>query len=448
MARLPEARYHFLFEKAPLGFFVSDARGQILDANSTFRSAFGLRKKDLGRITNPGLKKAGLTNYARVCLERREPVIAEAELEHGKYKTYVQYYLTPFFDAKGRAEGVQGVVIDETAKKEALNEWAMIYDYVTELVSHLSPLVTLDQNFRIQFANRSFLDAFNLESRAQVRNKSVQSVLGLTAGEARVLLSDLRKSATEAVQNAEFKRANRVFGYSIFRFGDSIGLILRDITETRTLQQHVANLSASILQLQESERQRIAKDLHDSVGQLILAAKINLISYKNNPEHFAERFETGLDIIDKASQELREIYTNLYPSTLRDLGLVTTIRWYARNILEVRGLSVDLKLGLKRALAHDAEVNLFRIIQETFSNIVKHSGATRVSVALSQSRGMIRLAIKDNGRGFTQNRAGGGFGLENIRQRIKHLGGQIVIESSPGAGTMYRITIPAQGKSQ
>lgn len=447
MARLPEARYHFLFEKAPLGFFVSDARGQILDANSTFRGTFGLSRRQLGRITNPELRKAGLTSYAKLCLTRREPVIAEAELKHGRYKTYVQYYLTPFFDETGKPEGVQGVVINETAKKEAQNEWARIYDYVTELVAHLSPLITLDPRFRIQFANRSFLDAFGLENRAEIRNKPLQEVLQLSPSETRSLLSDLRKSAREPVQNAEFKRESRVFGYSLFRFGESIGVILRDITETRTLRQHVANLSASILQLQESERQRIAKDLHDSVGQLILAAKINLISYRNNPEQFADRFETGLDIIDKASQELREIYTNLYPSTLRDLGLVTTIRWYARNILEVRGLAVDLRLSMKDPLEHDAEVNLFRIVQETFSNIVKHSSATRVVVSLSQSRGTLRLSIKDNGRGFAQNRPGGGFGLENIRQRIKHLGGQIVIESSPGAGTMYRITLPMQGKS-
>lgn len=448
MARLPEARYQFLFEKAPLGFFVSDARGQILDANSTFRGTFGIPKRKLGRISNPELKKAGLTTYAKLCLKRREPVIAEAELQHGRHKTYVQYYLTPFFDEKGKPEGVQGVVINETAKKEAQNEWARIYDYVTELVAHLSPLITLDRRFRIQFANRSFLDAFGLESRAEIRNRRVQDVLQLSSAETRSLLSDLRKSAREPVQNAEFVRESRVFGYSLFRFGESIGVILRDITETRTLRQHVANLSASILQLQESERQRIAKDLHDSVGQLILAAKINLISYRNNPQQFADRFETGLDIIDKASQELREIYTNLYPSTLRDLGLVTTIRWYARNILEVRGLAVELRLSMKGALEHDAEVNLFRIIQETFSNIVKHSAATRVAVALTAARGTLRLTIKDNGRGFAQNRPGGGFGLENIRQRIKHLGGQIVIESSPGAGTMYRITLPMQGKSR
>lgn len=446
MPRLSEARYHFLFEKAPLGFFVSDSQGRILDANSAFRTLFRLGK-GAGRITGPELKKSGLASNFRLCLSRREPVISEAEVAHGKNRIYVQYYLTPFFDAAGKPEGVQGVVVNETAKKEAQNEWARIYDYVTELVSHLSPLVTLDRQFKIQFANRSFLDAFGFDSRAQVRRRKLQEVLQLSAPATRSLLEGLRKSENEPVQNAEFARESRIYGYSVFRFGDSTGLILRDITETRLLQQRVANLSAALLQLQETERQRIAKDLHDSVGQLILAAKINLISYKNDPGKFAGQFEAALDIIDRASQELREIYTNLYPSTLRDLGLVTTIRWYARNILEVRGLQVDLKLRLKHGLGHDAEVNLFRIIQETFSNIVKHSHAKRVQVILSDARNVLRLTIKDNGRGFVQNKPGGGFGLENIRQRIKHLGGQVVIETSPGAGTMYTITLPVGGKA-
>ena len=103
------------------------------------------------------------------------------------------------------------------------------------------------------------------------------------------------------------ERKEKVFGYSVFRFANEIGIILKDITETKKLQKKVLNLHSQLLKLQENERQNIARDLHDSVGQTILAAKLNFSAFEKDPVKMRECFSVGLNLIDKASQELREI---------------------------------------------------------------------------------------------------------------------------------------------
>lgn len=219
-------------------------------------------------------------------------------------------------------------------------------------------------------------------------------------------------------------------------------VITRDISEIKNAEDEIKRLNLNIMNLQEEERQRVAKDLHDSVGQTILAAKINIDTYKQNPERFANRIDIGLDFLIKASQELREIYMNLYPATLNDLGLEMTIRWLISNTMEPAGITSNIDINLTLSPAHNIEINLYRIIQELISNVLKHSGADTFDLNLNSDGRILKLIVKDNGKGiFSESKLNTGYGLSNIKNRISHLNGTISIKMNDPKGTITIITI-------
>ncbi len=220
--------------------------------------------------------------------------------------------------------------------------------------------------------------------------------------------------------------------------------LITDITEWKKAEEEIGRLNQYIMRLQEAERQMVSKDLHDGVGQTILAAKLNIDTFKKDPVRYADRLDMGLRFISKASQELREICMDLYPSILNDLGLEATIRWYAKNALGAYDIATRLSLTTHRKISHDLEVNIYRIIQEIFSNILKHSGADSVSVSLSQDGERTVLVVEDDGIGFSLEKecnTPGGHGLWNVRQRTRSIGGECVIDSRPGAGTVITIIV-------
>ncbi len=214
-------------------------------------------------------------------------------------------------------------------------------------------------------------------------------------------------------------------------------------------KDEIEKMNLKVINSQENERQRIARDLHDGVGQTILAAKYAFNSFAHDQFRDESFFNRGMQLIGLASQELREIYSGLYPAMLSDLGLNDTINWYIRNYLEPSGLHVNYQFSIKRTISHDLSVNLYRIIQELFNNIIKHSAADSATVFLREEKGMITIIISDNGSGFnvvTAEKKSAGAGLVNIRRRVEYLKGFIDINSEPGNTTII-IDLPV-GKDE
>ncbi|MCE9499395.1 MAG: sensor histidine kinase [Leptospira sp.] len=326
----------------------------------------------------------------------------------------------------------------------SVEENIRVYSYFNRLVSSISPLITLNEGLNSQFVNSSFLKEFNL-TEDEILGKNLFSFLKISPRYKKEFLANIKESVNRIIQNSEFHYKNQIYGYTVFHFEKDIGIILKNITERKKLERKVENLHSQLLRLQESERQRISGELHDGVGQTILAAKLNFISYDKFPKKFKNRFVTGLRLIDQASQELREIYTGLYPSTLRHIGLEAAIRDFVKNFVELETCRTSLRFRLTRKLPHEIEVDLFRIIQETFTNIVKHALADNVKLDLSSSGNFISLVLKDNGKGFDMGDSGfnsSGFGLRNIRRRVEDHGGTFHISSGQAEGTEIQIRIP------
>lgn len=222
-----------------------------------------------------------------------------------------------------------------------------------------------------------------------------------------------------------------------------------DITARIAAEEEIVRLNRHIINLQEDERRRVAKDLHDGVSQVIQAAKLNFASYIQSPAENRECFDSGMHFIDQASRELREVYSNLYPSTLSDLGLASAVRQYLKHYLVGRGIEAAVFIDEDIILPDETLINVYRIIQEACSNIVRHSTASNMHIHLSVTPDGLFLEIQDNGAGFSSQgkSPGGGFGIINMKQRAKNLGGTFSIDTGPG-GTTILIIIPMDGKDE
>lgn len=230
-------------------------------------------------------------------------------------------------------------------------------------------------------------------------------------------------------------------------------LVSRDITHRKQAEEALRELPRLIRETQEIERRRVARELHDSVNQILSAVKFRLQTVEDRLEKTDETaWRESLKAkahLDRAMQEVRRISRNLRPSELDDLGLVPAARSLCSEFSERTGIALDFLSAPEPVhLGKDAELNTYRILQEALGNIEKHAGARRASVELSHAASHLRLAIQDDGSGFTDGRraqpraAGHGMGLVDMRERATSVGGSFAIHSAPGRGTEILVEIP------
>lgn len=230
----------------------------------------------------------------------------------------------------------------------------------------------------------------------------------------------------------------------------SIGpyIYFRRVGDLKRKQAAQQEFSRRLLEQQERERQRIAGELHDSLGQDLLVvknrAKLGLRSSHRNKKA-KEQFEEISGIVTKTLQGVREISHNLRPYQLDRLGLGDTLRSVLETIRSTSAIRIKEQIDdIDSLLPPDAEINVFRIIQEGMNNILKHSGAKEAEIIVARREGRLTIRMKDNGRGFSTAEKSGmpTFGLAGIHQRVGLLGGTCVIHSIPGRGTTIDISIP------
>ena len=253
--------------------------------------------------------------------------------------------------------------------------------------------------------------------------------------------------------------AGRVFGHRelalMATVGGEVGLAIEktQLLEELAVKERIrGELIKRLLTVQEDERRRIARELHDETGQSLSALIVNLDMVRESVEdqpQTSEALDRLKGLAETTLEEVRKLIYDLRPTVLDDLGLTAALRWYAHAQLEPRGIEVafNVRLGDTR-LDTVIETTLFRIAQEAMWNIVKHSGATRVELELDRVPAGVRLKVRDNGRGFLPEgqRAfdplRGGLGLGGMRERAALIGGSVSIWSSEGHGTEVVAELP------
>ena len=234
---------------------------------------------------------------------------------------------------------------------------------------------------------------------------------------------------------------------------------LEERLRKRTAELDIANqglgdLTARLLQLQDEERRRIARELHDSAGQSLTALALNLSNLGTEIERLAKSAKTVSDsvvLVNDMSRDIRTISYLLHPPLLDEAGLASALRWYIRGFTERSGIKVDLELADDfERLPRDMETAIFRLVQECLTNIHRHSESPTATIAVAHSNGEVRIEVQDQGKGILPDKkvellsAGTpGVGLRGMRERLRQLGGTLQINSDGnGSGTQVVVRLP------
>ena len=221
-------------------------------------------------------------------------------------------------------------------------------------------------------------------------------------------------------------------------------------------EEDLRRLSKKLLSVQEEERSRISRDLHDSIGQALAAVKFGTENAfnqirKGETDEGLQTLEAVIPMVQRASEEVRRIHTDLRPSLLDDLGIVATIAWFCREFERLFSRTrivkrVDIK---EENVPEPLKIVIFRVLQEALNNISKYAHADLVTISLNETGGCTELTIQDNGEGFEVapvffgKGPKAGIGLTSMKERTQLSGGTFAVESAPGTGTLIRASWPS-----
>lgn len=341
-------------------------------------------------------------------------------------------------------------------------------DRYRQLVENISEgIVMQNQKGVITYANKRFLDMIGY-TEDEVLGKPITRFLG--GG----LLK--RREVQEAAQQDELRKATEVSwkrkdGDRIFTilspqniYNDKDQLrgrvsVLTDITNRRQAEKELhrsrellRKLSQHLQTIKEKESKRIAREIHDELGQQLTALKMDLswISSKVEPvdedaKKFLKKINAMSSLVDNTIQTVQKISAELRPGLLDDLGLVPALEWLAQEFENQTNVECRLQLHCEMVdLDPDCSTAIFRISQEALTNVYRHAKATKVNISLKEEDGNLILRIKDNGKGITADEVFGStsLGLMGMRERVRPFGGAVNITGKPKKGTTLMVTLP------
>jgi signal transduction histidine kinase len=227
--------------------------------------------------------------------------------------------------------------------------------------------------------------------------------------------------------------------------------VVQDVTDSKRAQEDLRRLWRLMLQGRDEERRRMARELHESAGQSLAALKMNLSrlheSLPKSRKLAQTLWRTSVELADAAVREVRTVSYLMHPPLLDEAGLAPALRWYARGFAERSKIvvTVDIADDFGRA-SQEVEMTVFRVVQEALTNVHRYSGSKTAGIHVWREGGRLFAEVKDEGCGLTVASQGSqtppGVGIAGMRERVQHLNGAFEIESSPGRGTVVRVTLP------
>ena len=442
--------------------FVKDREGRYIYTNLHHQKIFQLSPNDIWGKTDLQVfpRKIALKfrrNDALVLRFGKTVSQEESAPVDGEMRTWISLKY-PLRDPKGRMSGVCGIATDITQQKRAekalrdSEERFRLFsqsarDYALAILDPKGRIMTWDAaSVRIRgFKSEEVLGKyFGLLFRPTDRRDGLpEKILKRLGKESRIESEGWRQrkdgSAYWIRQNLCVLKdsAGRIRGYAS---------VAHDMTEQKRIEKE-AKASRSLMEAEEKERRRIARDLHDGLSQILSTAKHRILRIEPTEGRSAATQKRQLSdvaqILDLAIGETRRITRNLRPTVLDDLGLLPAVRSLFDDIRKSAGLACRVVArGSMRRVSKPLEVTLYRLIQEAAMNVARHARATRLTIRIVLSRRLLIATVEDNGRGFRISRIGNGHGLANMRERTELAGGQFSVRTRPGTGTMLRMEIP------
>lgn len=302
-----------------------------------------------------------------------------------------------------------------------------------------------------------YVDVYSMARDSALNEESMQQIAELeTRYESEKKALALEKKDLE-LKNANFEITNKQNTIVILIVACALVLVVSILLYNRYRHKQQQEMAQQLLQQQElrnkaiieaeeKERIRIARELHDGIGQQLSAAKMNLSAFESSiHEQHKDTYQHLITLVDDAVKEVRTISHNMMPNALLRSGLSSAVREFVNKLSITDALKIDLQIvGLNTRLENSAETVLYRVIQECVSNIIKHADASHINIQLIKHEAHLNMLIEDNGKGFNTKNIDGfeGIGLKNIISRVQYLNGTIDFDSMPGRGTTISVDIP------
>ncbi len=462
-----EERFRHLTQAAFEGVCISE-NGRILDINDQGLKMFGYERDEI-----IGKEIVGL-----VAPESRD-VVTQAVRE-GREADYEHRLLRKdgsSFDAEARAKMLQvgrrtlrmTALRDITERKQAEAALRESEEKYSKAFRNSPDAVTITRlaDRRIIEANEGFRRVFGYAPEAAIGRTSLELQLWGNPADRDRALQELQQTGFVRDWELPFRTREGKTGVGLLS-AEKIEIqgepclitVVRDITERKqaeaeraeaVVREHLARAeyTLQLIASQEAERARIAAELHDSLGQNLLLIKNRAqlaLAGKNPPADLREHIESISQLASQSIAEARQISHDLHPHQLDHLGLTRALEAMIDGAAESSGMVFQRKLdNVDGLFPKDAAMNLYRVVQESLNNILKHSRARKARIHLERDVHEVQLHIEDDGCGFKiagPVNGGKGLGLKNIAERVRILGGKLKVESQPGKGTRIKVSIP------
>jgi two-component system NarL family sensor kinase len=462
-----EEKYRLLFEKNLAGVYRTALDRRITDCNEAFVKVFGFASRE-EILAHPvkDLYFDPREPEAIVARIRAEKTLSNLELRLKRKDGSPVWVLVNENLIEGEAGSppfILGTIIDITLRKEA-------EEALRQSESHLRAIVDTEPECVAKVASNGDLLQMNPAGLAMIEADSFaevprKSVLPLIVPEHRAAFEAFLQGVCSGNKtNLEFeivglKGTRRWVESYAAPIADETGsscmlAVMRDLTERKQGEKALRGLSTRLLQLQDEERRRIARELHDAIGQNLAALVTNLTlarrsAGKINPKA-RQALSGGLEVAEQCLKEMRTLSYLLHPPLLDEDGLASALAWYVKGFAERSGIKIDLKVSPNFGrLPQEVETTLFRVVQESLTNVHRHSKSPTASIRLSRRATGVKLEITDKGQGMATkalhsgNQKNGqlGVGIMGMNERARQLGGRLEIDSSR-RGTTVRVVIP------
>ncbi len=354
----------------------------------------------------------------------------------------------------GENEYMVGTISDITADVKAKEELkASEEQYRLLFEQNPIPMFIYDpETYAFSTANQAALENYGYTKEEllnmtvlEIRPKSgIEEVKRMVAKHRESDMSTFSET-THLTKNGK-KLTVEIYSSGIFYKGKHQRLVIaNDITEQRKAEERAIS---AIVEGEERERQRVAKELHDGLGQYLSASNMNLKSVYEDlddiPENLSSAFKTGLEFLNHAISETRNISQNLLPKAIQDYGLELAAESLISHLRNNNDIEFFFYKKLDDVTISDSiQINLYRILQEALNNAIKHGNPTKIDVQLVYSDNEILMTVEDNGKGFDKDRVeSGGIGIRSMKTRVGAMSANLDIVSNKGRGTIVSVVVP------
>jgi len=456
-------RFEELYNFAPVSLISLDRRGMILDLNEGAARLLAFPMEWLrDRPFLVFVAKHEVSRFLEfLAFLRREPRIETASFDLFINDRLVPVQLSIKSSLRGHEVVYRLAIVDvseakamDKVLKETLNNWHSLVENAPDTI------MTVDRKTAITFVNRA---TWGYSARALIGTRLTQYVSKADGIKMEKCIAAAFESYRSSTCEMSGVNGDKERWYS-FSFGPVLDQLkhaptttvtVREITNhkrteesLRASREQLREFAARLDEVREEERKRVAREIHDELGQSLTILKMDLAWVQNKTQNgMRKKIGSMIAEVDQTIEKVREIVTELRPSILDEFGLSEAIEWQLSQFQErtgVRGIFESSSETLN--LSREVGAALFRVVQEALTNVMRHAGAAEVRIAIRSTEDLLSISIADNGKGITREQIDNpkSFGIVGMKERVHRAGGQLNIYSSPGRGTRIEISTPVK----